>query len=88
MVRSVFKIHDRISIPQFWFCVFSARATCTVRSRGSRATFGRVRKARMGLFIDEKADERQRQALQSIFAGEAGGWPAGFAANESDRFLK
>jgi hypothetical protein len=45
-------------------------------------------KARMGLFIDEKADERQRQALQSIFAGEAGGWPAGFAANESDRFLK
>jgi hypothetical protein len=42
----------------------------------------------MGLFIDEKVDERQRQALQSIFAGEAGGWPAGFAANESDRFLK
>ena len=38
-------------------------------------------KARMGLFIDEKADARQRQALQSIFAGEAGGWPAGFAAS-------
>jgi len=38
-------------------------------------------KATLGLFIDEKADERQRQALQAIFAGEAGGWPAGFAAN-------
>jgi hypothetical protein len=38
-------------------------------------------KARMGLFIDEKADERQRQALQSIFAGEGGGWTAGFAAS-------
>ena len=38
-------------------------------------------KARMGLFIDEKADERQRQALQAIFAGQAGGWPAGFAAS-------
>jgi hypothetical protein len=37
-------------------------------------------KARMGLFIDERADERQRQALQTIFAGQAGGWPAGFAA--------
>src|SRR3989304_6296960 len=38
-------------------------------------------KAKMGLFIDERANERQRQALQAIFAGEAGGWPAGFAAN-------
>jgi hypothetical protein len=37
-------------------------------------------KARLGLFIDEKADELQRKALQTIFAGEAGGWPAGFAA--------
>ena len=37
-------------------------------------------KARMGMFIDERADEGQRQALQTIFAGEAGGWPAGFAA--------
>ncbi len=37
-------------------------------------------KARMGMFIDERADERQRRALQAIFAGEAGGWPAGFAA--------
>jgi hypothetical protein len=37
-------------------------------------------KARMGLFIDENADEPQRQALQTIFGGQAGGWPAGFAA--------
>src|SRR5436190_738560 len=35
-------------------------------------------KAKMGLFIDERADERQRQALQTIFGGQAGGWPAGF----------
>ena len=34
----------------------------------------------MGLFIDESADGQQRDALQRIFAGEAGGWPAQFAA--------
>jgi hypothetical protein len=33
----------------------------------------------MGFFIDERADDAQRQALQTIWAGEAGGWPAGFA---------
>jgi hypothetical protein len=37
-------------------------------------------KVRMGLFIDERADVRQREALQTIFAGQAGGWPASFAA--------
>jgi hypothetical protein len=37
-------------------------------------------KAVMGLFIDERADEQQREALQSIFSGQAGGWPASFAA--------
>lgn len=36
-------------------------------------------KVRMGLFIDERADERQREALQSAFSGQAGGWPAIFA---------
>ena len=36
-------------------------------------------KVRMGLFIDERANERQRQALQTIFGGQAGGWPAIFA---------
>jgi Protein of unknown function (DUF1326) len=36
-------------------------------------------KARMGLFIDERADAQQREALQMIFTGQAGGWPAGLA---------
>jgi hypothetical protein len=38
-------------------------------------------KARMGFFVDERANEQQRAALQLIFGGQAGGWPAGFAAN-------
>lgn len=33
----------------------------------------------MGFFIDERADERQREALWTIFGGQAGGWPGGFA---------
>src|SRR2546423_7039108 len=37
-------------------------------------------KAAMGFFIDERGDERQREALEAIFGGQAGGWPAGFAA--------
>jgi hypothetical protein len=32
-----------------------------------------------GFFFDERADEPQREALQTIFGGQAGGWPAGFA---------
>ncbi len=36
-------------------------------------------KATMGMFIDERADDRQRDALQMIFAGQAGGFPATFA---------
>ena len=36
-------------------------------------------KAAFGLFFDERADERQREALQMIFGGQAGGWPADFA---------
>jgi hypothetical protein len=32
------------------------------------------------VFIDERADETQRAALQTIFGGEAGGWPAEFGA--------
>ena len=36
-------------------------------------------KVTMGLFLDERADQRQREALQVIFGGQAGGWPAGFA---------
>src|SRR5215471_15150615 len=36
-------------------------------------------KAAMGIFLDERADPRQREALQTIFGGRAGGWPALFA---------
>jgi hypothetical protein len=36
-------------------------------------------KASMGIFIDERADDRQREALQMIFGGRAGGWPGLFA---------
>jgi hypothetical protein len=33
----------------------------------------------MGIFIDERADESQREGLQTIFGGHAGGWPGEFA---------
>ncbi len=33
----------------------------------------------IGVFFDERADERQREALEMIFTGQAGGWPAQFA---------
>ena len=36
-------------------------------------------KVTLGMFIDDRADERQQGALQTIFAGQAGGWPAAFA---------
>ncbi len=36
-------------------------------------------KATMGMFIDERADDRQREALQMIMSGQAGGFPATFA---------
>jgi hypothetical protein len=34
----------------------------------------------MGIFIDERASESQREALQTIFGGQAGGWPGEFAS--------
>ena len=37
-------------------------------------------KAKMGMFLDESADEQQREALQAVFSGQAGGWPGEFAA--------
>jgi hypothetical protein len=40
---------------------------------------GEARDSAAGFFIDERADEPQREALQAIFGGQAGGWPAGFA---------
>ena|SRR5689334_19576001 len=36
-------------------------------------------KATMGIFIDERANPQQREALQLIFGGQAGGWPGMFA---------
>ena len=36
-------------------------------------------KVSIGIYIDRRADERQREALQTIFGGHAGGWPAEFA---------
>ena len=36
-------------------------------------------KASMAMFIDEHADERQRESLQMIFGGRVGGWPGTFA---------
>ena len=36
-------------------------------------------KATMGIFIDAQGDASQREALQTIFSGQAGGWPGQFA---------
>ena len=36
-------------------------------------------RADMGFIVDESADERQREALQIVFGGQAGGWPQAFA---------
>lgn len=41
--------------------------------------WGGETKTDIGLFIDEQADESQREALQMIFGGQAGGFPAQFA---------
>lgn len=35
-------------------------------------------KADMAMFVDERADEQQRGALQVIWSGQAGGWPGYF----------
>jgi hypothetical protein len=35
-------------------------------------------KATMGIYMDERADESQREALQVIFSGQGGGWPGIF----------
>jgi hypothetical protein len=37
-------------------------------------------KATMGMYMDERADESQRQALMVIFGGQGGGWPGEFAS--------
>ena len=38
-----------------------------------------------GIFIDERADERQREALLSVFSGQAGGFPAVMAELMGDK---
>jgi hypothetical protein len=35
--------------------------------------------ATMGFLLDQRANEEQREALQKVFSGQAGGWMAGFA---------
>src|SRR5438105_4165637 len=37
-------------------------------------------KAQLAIYIDERADNAQKEALQAIWGGQAGGWMAGFAA--------
>jgi hypothetical protein len=38
-------------------------------------------KATMGMYMDERADERQREGLMVIFSGQGGGWPGEFASS-------
>jgi hypothetical protein len=40
---------------------------------------GEAKDAKMGFFFDERANEKQREALQMIFMGKAGGFMAEFA---------
>jgi len=41
-------------------------------------------KLSVGIFIDSRGDDAQRDALQTIFSGQAGGWPATFAQNVAE----
>ena len=43
---------------------------------GGNLWTGNARDLRMGLFVDARADDRQRDALGMIFSGQAGGFPA------------
>lgn len=40
---------------------------------------GTAKNSHMAIYIDERADDRQREAIQAIWGGQAGGWMAGFA---------
>jgi hypothetical protein len=44
-------------------------------------------RADMGFIVDESADESQREALQTIFGGQAGSWPQMFAENVLGQML-
>ncbi|HZO97557.1 MAG TPA: DUF1326 domain-containing protein [Gaiellaceae bacterium] len=37
-------------------------------------------KVALGMYMDERADEAQREGLMVIFSGQGGGWPAEFAS--------
>ncbi len=37
-------------------------------------------KVTVGMYMDERADEAQREGLMVIFSGQGGGWPGDFAA--------
>lgn len=41
---------------------------------------GEAKGLKLGFFLDERADERQREAMQTIFSGQAGGMPAQLGA--------
>jgi hypothetical protein len=43
---------------------------------GGNLWTGQARDLRMGLFLDARADQQQREALRMIFGGQAGGFPA------------
>jgi hypothetical protein len=38
----------------------------------------------MAIFIDQRADDKQREALQMVFGGQAGGWPGQFAKSVAE----
>jgi hypothetical protein len=50
-----------------------------VASFGGNLWTGKARDLRMGLFLDARANDRQREALGMIFGGQAGGFPAWLA---------
>jgi hypothetical protein len=37
-------------------------------------------KVTVGMYMDERADESQREAMTVVFTGQGGGWPAEFAS--------
>jgi hypothetical protein len=60
-----------------WFDVCKCNIPCPCEFAQTRAGA----KASMAMFIDERANAKQREALQTIFGGQAGGWPGQFAQN-------
>ena len=44
-------------------------------------------RAEMGLIVDERADEHQQEAIQTLFGGQAGGWLQMFAENVVGKML-